>query len=184
MTYRLVPLRSREASQPPSSSSASERLAMVRELSHRAWSRDFRDIIAGFLQAEVRFLIVGAHALGIHGVPRATADLDIWIEPTPENAARVWRALLAFGAPVHGLGITESDLCSPDMVAQLGVPPYRIDLLTGVSGVTFGEAWAARIEEQFEDLRAPFIGRTEFVRNKRASGRTRDLADLEAMGEA
>lgn len=183
MTYRVVPLRSREASQPPSAPSASERLAMVRELSSRAWNRDFRDIVAELIRAEARFLIVGAHALGIHGVPRATADLDVWVEPTPENAARVWRALVAFGAPVGDLGIDELDLSRPDMVAQLGVPPYRIDLLTGISGVSFGEAWPSRIEEPFEDVRAPFIGREAFIRNKRASGRKRDLADLEALGE-
>jgi hypothetical protein len=147
-------------------------------------NRDFRDIIAELVRAEARFLIVGAHALGFHGVPRATADLDLWIEATPENVGRVWQALAAFGAPMDALGIRPADLTQPDVVAQFGVPPYRIDVMTGVSGLTFAEAWADRVEDQFEDVRAPFIGREAFIRTKRASGRTKDLADLEALGES
>ncbi len=147
-------------------------------------NRDFRDIVAELVRAQARFLIVGAHALGLHGVPRATADLDLWIDATPENVDRVWRALGAFGAPLETLGIRPSDLTVPDMVAQFGLPPNRIDVLTGVSGLTFAEAWPSRVEELFEDVRAPFIGREAFIRNKRASGRTKDLADLEALGEA
>ncbi len=145
---------------------------------------DFRDIVAELVRAHARFLIVGAHALGVHGVPRATADLDLWIERSPENVDRVWRALIAFGAPMDALGIHPSDLTRPDIVAQFGLPPYRIDILTGVSGLTFDEAWDGRIEEMFDDVRAPFIGRDAFIVNKRASGHTKDLADLEALGEA
>ncbi len=97
---------------------------------------------------------------------------------------RVWDALVAFGAPMDALGIHRLDLTQEDIVAQFGLPPYRIDVLTGVSGLTFEEAWRDRAEEAFEDLRAPFIGRAAFIQNKRASGRTRDRADLEALGEA
>jgi hypothetical protein len=145
--------------------------------------RDFRDVLAELLRANARFLVVGAHALSVHGVPRATVDLDVWIDPTPENAKRVWAALAAFGAPLDSLQIRESDFTRPDTVAQLGLPPYRIDILTGVSGVTFDEAWNERVEDLFYDLRVPFIGRAAFIRNKRASGRTKDLADIESLGD-
>jgi len=144
---------------------------------------DFRDFLAELVKAEARFLIVGAHALGVHGVPRATVDLDIWIDASPANAKRVWAALAAFGAPLDTLQIRETHLTQPDMVAQFGLPPYRIDILTSISGVSFGEAWDERIEDVFYDVRVPFIGRTALIRNKRASGRRKDLADLEALGE-
>ncbi len=140
--------------------------------------------MAELVRARARFLIIGAHALSIHGVPRATADLDVWIDPAAENVARVWEALVAFGAPMDALGITPADLMQPDIVAQFGLPPYRIDFLTGISGVAFADAWSTRVEAFFGDVAAPFIGRDAFIRNKRASGRTRDLADLESLGEA
>jgi hypothetical protein len=144
---------------------------------------DFRDVLAELLRADAKFLVVGAHALGVHGVPRATVDLDIWIEPTSENARRVWRALAAFGAPLQTLRIVEADFTVPDTVAQFGLPPYRIDVMTGVSGVAFAEAWAEHVEGTFADLRVPYIGRAAFIRNKRASGRKKDLGDLESLGE-
>jgi hypothetical protein len=143
---------------------------------------DFRDLLAEFGRADVRFLVVGAHALAAHGVPRATVDLDVWIDPSPENAARVWAALAAFGAPLEALAITPADLTRPDTVAQFGLPPWRIDILTGISGVTFDEAWPDRIEAYFDDVLVPFIGQAAFIRNKRASGRLKDLADIEALG--
>lgn len=143
---------------------------------------DFRDLLAEMCRAEARFLVVGAHALAVHGVPRATVDLDVWIDSSPENASRAWAALAAFGAPLAALQIHETDLVRPDTVVQLGLPPWRIDILTGVSGVTFEEAWAERIDAYFDDVLVPFIGRATFIRNKRASGRLKDLADIEALG--
>ena len=145
---------------------------------------DFRDFLAELTKANARFLVVGAHALAAHGVPRATLDLDVWIDTSPENATRVWAALAAFGAPLDTLQLSEDDLRRVDTVVQLGLPPFRIDLLTGVSGVAFADAWAERMEGQFGDLPVPFIGRAALVRNKRATGRTKDLADLESLGEA
>jgi hypothetical protein len=143
---------------------------------------DFRDLLAALLTHQVRFLIVGAHALAAHGVPRATGDLDVWVEPTGANAARIWKALAEFGAPLDSLGIAESDFSRPDIVVQLGLPPLRIDLLTGVSGLEFSEAWDDRLEETVDAVRLPFLGRRSLIRNKRASGRPRDLADLDALG--
>jgi hypothetical protein len=148
-------------------------------------NRDFHDIVEALLHARARFLIVGAHALAVHGVARATADLDIWIAISDDNVDRVWTALTAFGAPLADLGIRKSDFSRPDVVAQFGMPPFRIDVMTGVSGVEFEEAWRNRLEVPFGNLaKVPVIGRAAFVQNKRASGRSRDLADLESLGEA
>lgn len=146
-------------------------------------TEDYRDFMAELLNAGARFLVVGAHALAVHGVPRATVDLDIWVEASPENARRVWQALAGFGAPLEALQVTESDLTQPEIVAQFGVAPNRIDVLTSVSGLEFAEAWEERITADFEGLAVPFLGRTSLLRNKRATGRTKDLADIEALGE-
>lgn len=144
---------------------------------------DFLDFLAALLAAEARFLVVGAHALAVHGLPRATADIDVWIDPTPDNAARVWYALAEFGAPAEALGVRQTDLEVPDVVVQIGLPPRRIDVLTGVTGLTFAEAWPTRVVHRVGTLDVPFIGREALVRNKRASGRLKDLGDLEALGE-
>ncbi len=145
-------------------------------------NEDFRDALAALLKAEARFLVVGAHALAVHGAPRATLDLDVWVEPTKENARRVWHALAQFGAPLDALNIRESSFVLPDMVTQIGLPPRRIDLLTGVSGLEFKEAWKDRLEVAIDGLSLPFIGRDSLIRNKRASGRQKDLGDLEMLG--
>lgn len=144
---------------------------------------DFDDFLRALRDAEVRFLVAGAHALAIHGVPRSTGDIDIWIEASPENSERVWRALSAFGAPVDSLGVTKDDLSKPDVVVQLGLPPRRIDLLTGLSGLRFEDAWKDRVLHAFGSGQVPFIGRESLVVNKRQTGRLKDLADLEALGE-
>jgi hypothetical protein len=109
----------------------------------------------------------------------ATGDLDLWIEATPDNAGRVMRALSQFGAPLAEL--SESDLATPGVVYQIGVPPGRIDILTDLTGLTFAEAWLDRVRHPFGDIEADFIGRASLVRNKRATGRPRDLGDIEGM---
>jgi hypothetical protein len=146
-------------------------------------NEDFRDLLAALLAADARFLVVGAHALAVHGVPRATGDLDVWIANDPTNAARVWAALLRFGAPVSSLGVSEADLQLPDQVTQIGLPPRRIDILTSITGVTFEDAWGGRVSHDVGGMAVPFLGRAELVRNKRATGRAKDRADLEALGE-
>lgn len=146
-------------------------------------NQDFRDMLAALGAAEARFLIVGAHALAAHGIPRATGDLDLWIDTAPDNIERVWRALDEFGAPVEALGVTRHDLSTPEQVIQLGLPPRRIDLLTSLGGLDFSSAWSDRIELQIDDLTVPCIDRAGLVASKRAAGRTKDLADLEALGE-
>ena len=140
---------------------------------------DFVDLLRAFAAAEVRCLIVGAYALAHHGRPRATGDLDVWIDPTPANAARVLRALAEFGAPLQDL--REDDFSRPGIVFQIGLPPGRIDILTDLTGLSFEEAWAHREPGKFGDLTVDFIGRDAFIRNKRATGRMKDLGDIEGL---
>jgi hypothetical protein len=142
---------------------------------------DFRDLLAAFAGQEVRFLVVGAHALAVHGVPRATGDLDLWVEPTPDNAARVWRALATFGAPLAALEVRETDFVQPDQVVQLGLPPYRIDIMTSVSGLDFAQGWPGRVAGTLFGVPVAFLGRDALLRNKRASARPKDLEDVRAL---
>jgi hypothetical protein len=142
-------------------------------------NQDFIDLLRAFTAAEVRFLIVGAYALALHGRPRATGDLDIWVEPTPANAERVMRALAEFGAPVAE--ITQDDFARPGVVYQIGVTPGRIDILTELTGLTFAEAWTDKLRRPFGEVDVDFIGRASFIRNKRALGRPKDLGDIEGM---
>jgi hypothetical protein len=142
---------------------------------------DFLDFLAALLEAEARFLVVGAHALAVHGVPRATGDIDIWIDRDPANVERVWHACIVFGVPTESLNLSRSDLLQPDMVMQIGLPPRRIDLLTDVSGLSFAAAWAERFDYSVGALVVPFLGRVALLQNKRASGRLKDLADVEAL---
>lgn len=141
---------------------------------------DFRDLLCELSAADVRFLIVGGYAVAFHGRPRATKDLDVWVEASPENARRVLRALRAFGAPLYGL--TERDLETPEMGLQIGVAPQRIDVITRVSGLLFEEAWPNRVEATVPpDLRCPFVGLADLLRNKRSAARPQDLADVDAL---
>lgn len=145
---------------------------------------DWVDLLSELIDGEVRFLVVGAHALAVHGVPRGTQDLDVWVDPSAENTTRAWRALATFGAPLESLGVTLEDLRRPGTVIQLGLPPDRIDVLTAITGIaSFDAAWRDRVEHDVRGLRVPFLGRASLLRNKRASGRRKDLADVEALGE-
>ena len=144
-------------------------------------NQDFLDLLRAFIDHNVRFLIVGAYALGVHGRPRATGDLDVWVDPTPDNAANVLAALEQFGAPTAQ--VRAEDFSRPGIVFQMGLPPLRIDVLTELSGLTFHEAWSTRTQAAFGPITADVIGRAAFIKNKRATGRARDLGDVEALGE-
>ena len=144
-------------------------------------NQDFLDLLRAFADHSVRFLIVGAYALGVHGRPRATGDLDVWVEPSPDNAARVMGALAKFGAPLTQ--VSAEDFSRPGIVFQMGLPPFRIDVLTELSGLTFAEAWPSRIQAPFGPLVVDVIGREAFIRNKRATGRARDLGDIDSLAE-
>ncbi len=138
-------------------------------------------MLSALLRVGARFLVVGAHAMAAHGVPRATGDLDVWVDAAPDNAERVWQALLDFGAPVAALPVSKRDLEIPGQVIQMGVPPQRIDILTGVTGVEFERAWVERIVHRVDTLDVPFIGREALLQNKRATGRPQDLVDVEIL---
>lgn len=141
---------------------------------------DFLDLLSALCDAEARFLVVGGYAVGIHGRPRATKDLDIWVEASRANAPRVMRALVAFGAPLFGLEV--SDLERPGLILQIGLPPNRIDVTTTIDGVSFRRAWPRRIQATFaKGLICPVIGLEDLLVNKRASGRPQDLADVDAL---
>ncbi len=142
-------------------------------------NRDFRDLLAEFNAHEVEFLVVGAHALAAHGYVRATEDLDIWVRPDPANAKKVLEALRAFGAPLHDL--TEIDLTQPGLVFQIGVAPLRIDVLTAIDEVDFAEAWPGRLITKFADQSVGVLSKEHLIKNKRATGRTQDLADVERL---
>lgn len=142
-------------------------------------NQDFLDLLRAFCDRNVRFLIVGAYALAVHGRPRATGDLDVWVDATPDNAARLMTALGDFGAPLTT--VTAKDFSSPGIVFQIGLPPARVDVLTRLSGITFNEAWPTRVRAPFGDLHVDYLGRDAFIRNKRATGRAKDLGDIEGL---
>lgn len=142
---------------------------------------DFLDLLGALLRSEARFLVVGAYAMAVHGVPRATGDIDLWVKPDPANAQRVWDALIEFGAPVKDMGVSRQDLETPGQVIQIGLPPRRIDLMTEISGLEFEQAWARRVTHAIGPFAVPFLSREDLIRNKRASGRAKDLADLDVL---
>ena len=145
-------------------------------------NNDFRDMLSAFTEAGVRYLLVGAYALAAHGHVRATGDIDPEVDIPRDNAERVLGALTEFGAPLHGLEV--GDLESPDLVVQVGVVPRRIDILTGIDGMSFEEAWPERYEVRVSDLAVPVISRRH-LRATSATGRSKDAADAAGLeGEA
>jgi hypothetical protein len=143
---------------------------------------DWSELIGLLCAERVRFVIVGAHALAVHGRPRATGDLDILVEPTAENARKLKVVLRAFGFP--SLARAAARFTEPDRMATLGREPLRIDLMTTISGVSFAAAWKGRVTVRFGRHRVGFLGRAQFLANKRAAGRPKDLLDLALLREA
>jgi len=141
---------------------------------------DWRAFIKSLNSVGVEYVVVGAVALAHHGLPRYTGDLDVLVRNSPDNCKRLESALVDFG--LAGLGLKASDFIEPYQVIQLGVPPSRIDLLTSLTGVTFDEAWAGRVEAMVGETPVNFIGREALILNKRMTGRAKDKADLEALG--
>jgi len=127
------------------------------------------------------YLVVGAHAVATYATPRATGDFDIWIRPTKQNAERVWAALDQFGAPRRKLTVT--DLYSPDNIYQIGVAPERIDFVTSITAIDFEEAWEQRNQAQINGISVNVISREHLLKNKRATGRPKDLADVASLEE-
>jgi len=141
-------------------------------------NEDFREFLILLADAAVDFVIVGAYALAFHGAPRASGDIDLFVRPTPANAQRVYDALARFGPPLEAAGVTAADFTQPGAVYQIGLPPRRIDVLTEISGLTFDEAWASRITAEIDGRTVSFIGREALLKNKEASGRPKDVADV------
>lgn len=137
---------------------------------------DFRDILSAFCEENVEFMLVGAYAVAAHGLARATGDIDLWVRRSEDNAERVWRALINFGAPLSNL--TKEDLTQPGTVIQLGNIPRRIDILTEITGVDFMTARSAQLVISLAGLQIPVIGKSHLIQNKRAVGRPQDQADV------
>lgn len=149
-------------------------------------NEDFQDLLVALADAGADFLVVGAHALAVHGVVRATGDLDVLVRPTLANADRVFAALRAFGAPVGAHGVTRDDLAAPGTVYQLGLPPRRIDILTSLSGVDYDSAARGALTTTVGEVSFRVPGRRALIANKIAAGRPKDLEDarrLEHLGE-
>jgi hypothetical protein len=142
-------------------------------------SRDFKEFIESLNAHAVEYLVVGGYALAAHGHPRYTGDLDVWVSPQPANLVRLMAALGAFG--FGNLGLSVDDFATPDAVVQLGYPPGRIDLLTGIDGVQFDACFERRQTVEVAGVDLPIIHVEDFKTNKRATGRFKDLADLEAL---
>jgi hypothetical protein len=141
---------------------------------------DFRDILSIFNDERVEYLLIGGYAVAAHGNPRATKDIDIWVRCSPDNADRILRALVRFGAPTTDL--TADDFQSPGTTVQIGVPRHRIDLVTEIDGVQFDEAVPNRISVEIAGLPVAVIGRSDLIRNKKTTGRPQDLADVDSLG--
>ena len=142
---------------------------------------DFKELLALFNAHKVDCIIVGGYALAFHGAPRATGDIDILVKPAPDNAKRILAALHEFG--FKSVGLSAEDFEKPEKVVQLGVPPVRVDIITSLSGVSWEEACSGKIKGHYGDVPVYYIGREQFLSNKRAAGRKKDLADAEALEE-
>ncbi len=143
--------------------------------------QDFKELLELLNAHKVEFVIVGAYALAFHGVPRFTGDIDILVKPDSENAGKILAALKEFG--FGSLDLIESDFKEPDKVIQLGLAPVRVDLITSLTGVSWQKAFSGKVKGNFGDVLVYYLGKKELLSNKRALGRKKDLADIEALGE-
>jgi hypothetical protein len=143
--------------------------------------KDFKELLELFNRHNVKYIIVGGYALAFHGAPRYTGDLDIFVRPDSMNAQRIMRALEAFG--FESVGLTAADFEKPDNVIQLGVPPVRVDIVTSLTGISWESAFENRVQGRYGDVQVNYIGREQFILNKRSIGRKKDLADIESLGE-
>lgn len=140
---------------------------------------DYSDMLSAFAAEGVEYMLIGAYAMAVHGEPRATGDIDLWVRPSEANAARIMKALARFGAPLSQ--ISAADFEQEDVVFQIGLAPRRIDLLTSVEGVAFDEAWAEHLTVELGGTETLVISRRHLIQNKRALGRKQDQADVERL---
>ena len=144
-------------------------------------NEDYKDILQLLLQEKVKFLIVGAYALGVYGYPRATGDIDIWVEPSQENAKKIFDVLCKFGSPIKG--ISRETFSTKGIIFQIGLPPRRIDLITDIDGVKFTNAYKNKKTITLQNLRIPFLSLKDLIRNKESTGRAKDLLDVQYLKE-
>ncbi|MEW6027299.1 MAG: hypothetical protein AB1599_08400 [Planctomycetota bacterium] len=139
-------------------------------------NKDYKEMLQCLLSRRVRFLVVGAYAMGAHGYPRATGDLDIWVEPSPENSAKVYQTLLDFKA--HLAEIDQKTFARPGVIFQIGLAPRRIDIITKIDGVDFKKAYPKRKSVDVENLKIPFLSKADLIKNKSSTGRDKDNLDV------
>jgi len=140
---------------------------------------DYREILQIFLEEHVKFIIIGAYALGVHGMPRATGDIDIFVRADAENSRKIYQALIRFGAPVSDL--TPLDFTAEGIIFQIGVVPRRVDILTSIDGISFDEAYEDKVTAEVEGLTIPVLSVESLIRNKEASGREKDILDVKIL---
>ena len=143
---------------------------------------DFRDLLRSLHECEVRYLVAGGYAVIHHSQPRYTKDIDIWLEPSAENARKLMRAFLQFGIPM--IGVTEADFAQPGTQFNLGVPPCAVDLLTTIPGLEFEAAWANRVISEENDFSIYYLGKADLIKAKKKAGRPQNLADLDELRRA
>jgi len=140
---------------------------------------DYREILQIFLEEHVKFIIIGAYALGVHGMPRATGDIDIFVRADAENSRKIYQALIRFGAPVSDL--TPLDFTAEGIIFQIGVVPRRVDIITSIDGISFDEAYEDKVTAEVEGLTIPVLSVESLIRNKEASGREKDILDVKIL---
>ena len=142
-------------------------------------NNDYRDMLLALSAEGAKYLLVGAYAMAVHGYPRATMDMDLWVMPTEGNAEAVVRALRRFGAYLQDLGVP--DLVRNDTVFQIGAPPRRIDIITGADGLQFEEAYSRSVDSDIDGIQVRVLSIDDLIKNKTAVGRSKDIVDVEAL---
>ncbi len=142
-------------------------------------NEDYKEMLLILLNNKVKFLVVGAYAMGAYGYPRATGDIDIWVEVSLENSEKIYQSLLEFGAPLSE--ITEMTFCEEGIVFQIGVAPRRIDIITKIEGVDFKKAYSDKQEIEIEGIKIPFLSKENLIKNKESTGREKDKLDAKYL---
>lgn len=142
-------------------------------------NEDYKDILQLFTDNGVKYLVVGAYALGAYGFPRATGDIDLWVLSDGENSKRIFYCLAKFGAPMEQ--INEQTFCDKDVIFQIGIVPRRIDIITKISGVNFEDAYSRKKEIEIDNVKIPFISKQDLITNKQATGRDKDSIDIKKL---
>ena len=142
-------------------------------------NQDYKELFSKLNGEKAEYLVIGAHAVIFYTEPRYTKDLDVWVNPSPENAVKVYRALRKFGAPLKDISV--DDFTNPDLVYQIGIAPNRIDILMGIKGMDFADSWTERIESTYSGETIFIIGKQDLIQSKKVAGRPQDLLDIEKL---